>query len=486
MKIKKYLFGLLLMFFAMALTGCSIDDINTDDIDIDEVAARALLADIAISYAEGDSASSVTEDITLATIDIDVATLTWTSSNTDVIDDTGKIVARGESDTEVTLRATINYDDVSVWEDFQITVKAEIEEATPLTIGEAIDETPGVIAEVQGFVSGISDSGFMITDGENSIYTYRGDMSCDCEIGDFVTISGAITNYQVNQFDQTAQITVTETTEVAPVLENTTLDETSFDEYIEEGVVTGQLITINAKVDGGTAYVNLIVDGSKYNLTAVNPSSEIELNGLSTYEISGLVLYAKEYNDVNGVYLLVTSATLVDTGVTPEDLPGELSTTIGFENSEGFEGSTSYNNTKAKEQGAEGAMWSIIEGTVSTTNPIADSQSLQFRDYQSNEVVGSAIMEYTIDGVSYIRFQARNTEGYNIKISYSTDEGTTWLEEETFVLSTNTELFVYNIAENVGVDNVQIKFDVVQPETLVDKARVYIDNVEFYTITPTE
>jgi len=155
---------------------------------------------------------------------------------------------------------------------------------------------------------------------------------------------------------------------------------------------------------------------------------------------------------------------------------------IGFESWAGFESSTYYKNIVPREHVTDVGNWQVLEGNVSTTNQIEPGeQSLQFRDYQSNSVIGSAYMDYSIDDVTYVTFRAKDTSDYDVAVSYSTDGGTNWIGAEIFELATSVATYTYTVASGVGTNDVQLKFDVVQPAVLVDKARVYIDDIQFFT-----
>ncbi|WP_026400083.1 immunoglobulin-like domain-containing protein [Acholeplasma equifetale] len=95
-----------------------------------------------IVYATGDSSSSVTKDITLAssvTVEDKTVTVTWSSSNTNIIKvegQTGK-VTRPEANTEVTLTATLKLNETTDTKEFKVTVtKAEV---TPQEALQAIE-----------------------------------------------------------------------------------------------------------------------------------------------------------------------------------------------------------------------------------------------------------------------------------------------------------------------------------------------------------
>ncbi len=152
----------------------------------------------------------------------------------------------------------------------------------------------------------------------------------------------------------------------------------------------------------------------------------------------------------------------------------------GFEASEGFVGSTTYNNADEKLFGPEGKKWGIVSGTASTTDPISGGMSLQTRDYNNMTVAPTITTKFTVTDVTKVEFYAKNTEDVKVKVSYSLD-GTTWLNEETFDLTTTKTLYTYVLNSGAAVEgNVYIRFVSDNNGTENDKERLYIDDVKIY------
>jgi hypothetical protein len=113
--ISKGIVSLMIMLVAViALVACGG---NNDQKLVDEA-----LDAIAITYQTGDTDQTITKNITLPTTSGTV-TVTWTSSNTAVISNTG-VVTRGEADTVVSLTATLTLGDVSETKVFSVKVLA--------------------------------------------------------------------------------------------------------------------------------------------------------------------------------------------------------------------------------------------------------------------------------------------------------------------------------------------------------------------------
>jgi uncharacterized protein YdeI (BOF family) len=152
----------------------------------------------------------------------------------------------------------------------------------------------------------------------------------------------------------------------------------------------------------------------------------------------------------------------------------------GFEASEGFVGSTTYNNADEKLFGPEGKKWGIVSGTPSTTSPLSGDMSLQTRDYNSMTVAPTITTKFTVTDVTKVEFYAANTNDVKVKVSYSLD-GTNWLNEETFDLTTTKTLYTYVLNSGAAVEgNVYIRFVSDNNGTEDDKERLYIDDVKIY------
>ena len=125
---------------------------SVDDPSAEVAAAKAALV---IGYATGDSASSVTRDLTLPASGANLVMITWASSASSVVSSTGSITrpAAGSSDATVTLTATIAKSTASDTKAFVITVKA-------LTVVDdpAADVANAKAALAIGFASGDSAS----------------------------------------------------------------------------------------------------------------------------------------------------------------------------------------------------------------------------------------------------------------------------------------------------------------------------------------
>lgn len=88
------------------------------------LSAQEVIDRLDITFAEGDSYTSVTANVGLpsSSIDNDEVVLTWTSSHPEIIDTIGRVTRQNE-DTTVTLTVTLTLKDQTLTKDFYVTVK---------------------------------------------------------------------------------------------------------------------------------------------------------------------------------------------------------------------------------------------------------------------------------------------------------------------------------------------------------------------------
>lgn len=154
----------------------------------------------------------------------------------------------------------------------------------------------------------------------------------------------------------------------------------------------------------------------------------------------------------------------------------------GFEVSEGFVTSQTYNNVEAVYNGPEDAKWGIVFGTVSTTSYITDASSLQMRWYTSNpNSLGYAYTNFDLAHASRVTFYAKNTNGLKVAVSHSTDGGNIYSTPVVYDLTSNAAQYEYTISEDAAFDFVRLKFDLVLPtEVPTSTSRLIIDSVCVY------
>jgi len=85
-------------------------------------------------------------------------------------------------------------------------------------------------------------------------------------------------------------------------------------------------------------------------------------------------------------------------------------------------------------------------------------------------------MDFDLFSVTKIEFKAQNTNGINVKLFISTDNGSSWELLELFELTESTKLYSHNL---VGYENqnVRFKFELTFFNEPSGTSRLYIDDV---------
>jgi hypothetical protein len=103
----------------------------------DAQAVAAAKAALAIGYASGDSASSVTKNVTLTATGLDGSAISWASSDPAVVTTAGIVSQPLTTDASVTLTATITVGTTSDTKTFPLTVKAQMTDAQAVAAAKA-------------------------------------------------------------------------------------------------------------------------------------------------------------------------------------------------------------------------------------------------------------------------------------------------------------------------------------------------------------
>lgn len=153
----------------------------------------------------------------------------------------------------------------------------------------------------------------------------------------------------------------------------------------------------------------------------------------------------------------------------------------GFESADGFVASTVYNNPTPVFTGPAGHQWGTVYGTPSTTTPNTGLQSMQMRWYTTAPtVLGYTFTNFDMANVTKVTFNAKNTNTINVTASYSIDGGSSYVGDETFVLSTTVAPFTYNISATGQYPSVRIKFQIAYTTAPTATSRLIIDEIAVY------
>ncbi|MFI3296711.1 MAG: chitobiase/beta-hexosaminidase C-terminal domain-containing protein [bacterium] len=154
----------------------------------------------------------------------------------------------------------------------------------------------------------------------------------------------------------------------------------------------------------------------------------------------------------------------------------------GFESSEGFTSSSTYNNTSDKYFGPDEKQWGTIYGTASTANYASGSQGMQMRCYSSGtSYTPYAYMYFDLDNITSVSFYALSSSTTvvpAVKVSYSTDKGVSWTEISTFTLTTSAAQYTATPSETIS-GSARLRFEM-SGQTYASTQRLTIDDVVVY------
>ena len=126
----------------------------------------------------------------------------------------------------------------------------------------------------------------------------------------------------------------------------------------------------------------------------------------------------------------------------------------GFEEDEGFTTATNYQGNKTL--GPTEKQWFVYYGCVSTSSKISGSASLQMRYYASEQKTPYAQMNFSVENVTDIKFNAAAGDNGDIKVEYSVDDGKSWIGAKQFSIKTTVTAISYNISKT-ALEKVRIK-----------------------------
>lgn len=157
----------------------------------------------------------------------------------------------------------------------------------------------------------------------------------------------------------------------------------------------------------------------------------------------------------------------------------ELYQEIGFEASEGYAATTTYNGHYLS--GAEDSQWGAFYGTVAT-EAISGSQTMQMRWYTTNPSINPmCFMNYDVDNLSKIQFTAKGIANSKVEVLYSYDQGLTWLSKEVINISASKATYTSTITSNGGYGDLRVCLKIILPDTKPSSnSKFYIDDIKLY------
>jgi len=192
---KKIFSFLLVILMAIVVASCQKD--NTDEL------LKEAKDALTITFQTGDSAESVTKNITLVTVGKHGATITWSSSNTSIIANDGKVTrpANGQGDKEITLTATITINEKQATKEFKVKV-IQLPKTDAEKVNEAKEQLAITFGEGDNAENVTQDLTLPTKVGEATV-TW---VSTDPE---FISTTGKVTRPAYNEADITVVLTAT-------------------------------------------------------------------------------------------------------------------------------------------------------------------------------------------------------------------------------------------------------------------------------------
>ncbi len=254
---------------AFYLTPVTVDAIKESDIKLSD----AEIVERAKEAVEALADQVYASDLDLFTSTGLGATVTWESSNPDLIANDGTLGAYPAEETEVTLTATITSGDVSEKVSIKVKVAAlsqsPISEVLPLCDGENAGKNVLIVGKV---VSADSDGYIFVADESGVIYV-RTKLPEGISVGDTVKVIGTTTNYTNNDKQYTRQIN--SNAEITKVDDAVTPDQSVYisiadlataPQNAEEVIANklyGRMVTVTGYVQTRGSYGNVYICASE-------------------------------------------------------------------------------------------------------------------------------------------------------------------------------------------------------------------------------
>ena len=166
----------------------------------------------------------------------------------------------------------------------------------------------------------------------------------------------------------------------------------------------------------------------------------------------------KEWNtqaDGKGTTYVVGATVTTDTDLYA--IWQRLRYTTGFESSDGFTATQTYNTTKV--DGPTGKQWQFVNGTAASGNVITGGQSAQMRKYKDTTGNPNINMQFNIDEIHSISFNAKSgTANMGVEVFYSTNNGSSWTSIGTETIGTSVVAVEKEISSYVASGRFKIEY----------------------------
>ncbi len=331
---KKYLFVVVITFM-LVLTSCDLlknqttteqqttttteeqTTTTTEDPNI------ALVAEAKTSLILGDL-SQVKDNLTLPTQGRHGTTITWASSNTDVLSNDGVVVRPefGSGNATLTLTATITLGDVSDTKEFSVRV-IEAPEKIGVTVEGVLDQDPDTeIALENVTVLGVIGDGYYVGDETGNIFVYTSDApSEDVVVGDKVNLLGTfVLYYGQPEIEDPNGYTIVSSNNELPEPEQTTIatinDPNSYDLNVRSNYAKLVQVEGFVQVEDDTAY---IVDSDGNELEINYNSNEDAVKAFVGKKVKIDLIFHTYRTDLETFRMSYVDGTLEEVVMTPQE-----------------------------------------------------------------------------------------------------------------------------------------------------------------------
>lgn len=238
------------------------------------------------------------------------------------------------------------------------------------------------------------------------------------------------------------------------------------------------LITVEMSSSVTDATIYYTTDGTDPDASSIAYTSAITLNTPGTYTYKAIAVKTGwENSDIT------TATYTVEEPVVPSI--DTIMYSVGFEASEGFTATQTYNNQNVVYTGAEGQQWGTVYGTPATNEHICGAQSMQMRWYTSAaNTLGYTFTNFNIRNVTYVTFDAKSPNGLKLNVSYSVDGGNTYVGDSLYTIAASgRHNYRFNVSETGEYNFVRLKFAVVLPEPApTGTSKMVIDSVVVFGV----
>lgn len=407
------------------------------------------------------------------------ATVSWTSSNENIVTVSSDGVITGLKLGSATVTATVGEFSASC----EVSVKTElpstitdkaVADFTTTEMKDGLYRVTGVVQDISNTTNGVFYLYDPVTGDSMYVYGLFAESSKETALywNDGILKFSNPKNFSELGINEGDEITIVG---IYYAYNATTFE---FSGYLES-INTDSVHTYTASVTtNSTDEVNMgTATLSKTSGIAFGEEITVTVTPASGYAVDSVSVHGKTLQETDGVYTF-TAKVVNEVSVVFVSADGPVTIyQTGFESSEGFAASTVYNNVDPVVFGEEGGSWSITMGTVSTTSAISGSQSAQCRFYTNIDTLGVIQSNFQFVHAASVTFKASyGVSACNLKVESSAD-AQTWNTLETLTLTATADEYSVTISDAEEGATVYLRFAVAYDTAPTKTSRTYVDDI---------